>query len=92
MIILDLKAGRFKETYPQQKTLLLFRQEKDILNVSEINSFSKDFLELCDGKLTLKDISRDLFSRYGREMKPGDFLDSCVEAAKLFGDQGLLRS
>jgi radical SAM superfamily enzyme YgiQ (UPF0313 family) len=92
VIILDLKAGRFRDKYPQKRTLLLFRQEDDILDVAEINAFSKDFLELCDGKSTLKVIAGKLFSRYGRDMKPGDFLDSCVEAAQIFGEQGLLRS
>jgi len=91
-VILDLKGGNLNETYPAQETLLVFKQEADLLDVSEINPFTKDFLELCDGRKTLDDISGDLYQRYGGDMKPGDFFDSCVEAVEVLGKMGMLES
>jgi hypothetical protein len=84
-IILDLKRGNFKESYPDRKTLLVFTQEDDLLDVSEINAFARDFLGLCDGKRTIQGISQDLYKQYGQDMKPEDFFDGCVEAVQVLG-------
>ena len=55
-VILDLKRGDYKEAYPVQKTLLVFRQDDDQLDVSEINTFAVDFMDCCDGRATLQTI------------------------------------
>jgi hypothetical protein len=91
-IISDLKAGRFQEAYPSQKTLLAFQQQGDLLQVTEINDFAWDFLELCDGRSTLETISEQLYDRYGKDTQPADFFDSCVEAVQVLCDQHLLES
>ena len=53
-------------------------------------AFARDFLELCDGEKTLRAISRELHIRYGPEMKPEDFFDSCVEAVQTLGKNRFL--
>jgi len=88
----DLKSGDYKGSYAPQSTLLLFRQEGDVLDVVEINPFTKDFLELCDGQATLESISTELYHRYGEEMNLEAFFQSCVEAVQILGEQGLLKS
>ena len=90
VIIMDFKAGDFRGEYPRQETLLAFQQTDNFLNVSEINSFTKDFINLCDGKTTLQAISRELYSRYGSNAKPGDFLGMCVEALQILGEKGFV--
>ena len=90
VIILDLKAGDFREQYPPKKTLLIFRQEGKLLDVSEINPFTRDFLDLCDGEKTLRTISRELHIRYGPDMKDDEFFDACVEAIQTLGNNRFL--
>lgn len=86
-IILDLKGGNFENMYPLRETLLVFKQDDDLLDVSEINDFAKDFLDLCDGKRTLQGISQELYQRYGQDMNSKDFFDSCREALEVLGKQ-----
>jgi hypothetical protein len=92
MIILDLKRGEFEKSYAPRKTLLVFRHEQELLDVMEINEFARDFLERCNGKSTLRDISRALCDRYGPGMKTEGFFDSCVEAVQVLGEKGFLES
>jgi hypothetical protein len=72
--------------------LLVFKQDDDLLDVSEINSFTRDFLELCNGKKTVEAISEALYERHGQEMAGNDFFDSCVEAIKILGKERLLEA
>ncbi|MFH1488472.1 MAG: radical SAM protein [Pseudomonadota bacterium] len=91
-IIEDLKRGDFKEAYPHEQTVLLFRQEEDLLDVSEINPFTKDFLGRCNGETPLEGIAGALYDRYGREMSPEAFFEQCVDAAKALGKEKFLVS
>lgn len=90
VVIMDMKTGHFKEKYPKQKTFLLFRQEKDLLDVSEINPFAKDFLDLCDGKTTIQAISDALYDQYGPKMESENFFNSCFEAVQVLGEKRFL--
>jgi radical SAM superfamily enzyme YgiQ (UPF0313 family) len=90
VIIVDLKAGKFSEDYPARQTLLIFRQEGDILDVSEINPFARDLLERCDGQTDVEQISGDLYAAHGEGMTPEDFFEACAEAAQILGDKGFL--
>jgi radical SAM superfamily enzyme YgiQ (UPF0313 family) len=90
VIILDLKAGRFSESYPSRRSLLVFKQRGNILNVSEINPFARDLLNHCDGEKTLKDIARGLHQNYGPGMTPDEFFEACHEAVRVLGEKRLL--
>lgn len=92
MVIIDLKAGSFDEEYRPQKTLLVFMQEDDLLHVSEINPFARDFLELCDGRATLEVICKELYGTYGQDMEPKEFFDSCVEGLRILGEKRLVET
>ncbi len=91
-VILDLKGGNFEKIYPARETLLVFTQDGDILDVSEINAFAKDLIGLCDGKRTLQSISQELYKQYGQDMKPEDFYDGCVEAVQVLGKKRYIAS
>jgi hypothetical protein len=91
-VILDLKSGEFKESYPDQETLLVFTQDDDLLDVSEINAFAKDFLILCDGEKTVQGISQELYKQYGQGTKPEDFLDGCMKAVHVLGKKRFIES
>ena len=90
VIILDMKNGNFKKSYQAEKTILVFQQEGDILDVYEINPFVRDFLKNCDGKTDLSAIIGQLFTRHGGSMKEEDFFDSCVEGVRNLGEKGLI--
>jgi hypothetical protein len=76
--------------YPPRETILVFRHEGEQLEVTEINDFGSDFLNLCDGKKTLPAISDTLYSRCESGMSPGSFFESCLKAAQVLGRMGLL--
>ena len=92
-LILDLKAGIYKETYTPEDTFLVFRHENNTLDVRELNEFGRDFLQLCDGKRALQDIARELYNRYGAEdrIDHAKFFNYCVEAVQLLGEMRLLQ-
>ncbi len=90
VIIFDLMGGDFRESYPPQKKVLVFKHFGDILEVSEINLFTRDLLELCSGKERLVTISKELQNRYGRDMGREEFFNSCIEAVQVLGEEGLL--
>jgi radical SAM superfamily enzyme YgiQ (UPF0313 family) len=92
VIILALKTGDFNEIYEPRKTLLLFRQERDVLDVSEINPFVRDFLWSCDGVASLASISGSLYGEHGNGMNPEEFFNSCVEAVNILGKSRFLDS
>jgi radical SAM superfamily enzyme YgiQ (UPF0313 family) len=91
-IVGDLKTGSFQQYYPREKTHLVFKQEDDLLEVSEINEFGRNFLELCDGTLTVGDISEQLYPLYGQDMDRNAFRESCVEALHALLKMGFFES
>lgn len=90
-VISDMKGEGLKGSYPKKKTWLVFRQEGDHLEVTEINEFGRDLLSRCDGATSLHEISRGLFPRYAGAMDEDAFVQACEEAAGVFGQMGLLR-
>ena len=69
---------------------MIITQNDDLLDVSEVNLFAKDFLERCNGKTSVESISRELYKHYGGDMKTEDFFDACVDAAQVLGKKGYL--
>jgi hypothetical protein len=91
-IIIDYKNGFFNKRYHPQETFLLFRQESDLLDVSEVNPFVKDFLDCCDGNTPLSIISGQLYKNYGRDIDEEEFFKSCIEAVKRLGEMGIIEA
>lgn len=89
-IIEDMKTGLFRQEYPQEETWLVFRQDKNRLEVTEINDFGKDFLSLCDGAATVEEIAGRLFHQYGTNMEYSDFVGNCREALVGLWEMNLL--
>jgi radical SAM superfamily enzyme YgiQ (UPF0313 family) len=90
-IIFDLKNGFFRESYPHERSLIIFLQEGDRLQVSEINEFGMDLLGLCNGKNTVRNISDQLASQYGKNMPDAEFFGFCVEAVETLGHLKMLQ-
>ncbi|MFC1883964.1 B12-binding domain-containing radical SAM protein [Thermodesulfobacteriota bacterium] len=90
VIIIDLKEGIYNKRYPNKETFLSFMQEEDILDVYEIDLFTKDFLESSDGKNDFDNICEELFPRYGKEMTWEKFYKSCVESLEMLVKMGFI--
>lgn len=91
MIIDDMKEGVFRENYPLEPTLLVFSAGEKGVEVSQINEFGRDLLELCDGSARLEEIASGLYQRYGSGMGSEGFMDECREAMETLREMELVR-
>ncbi len=87
-ILSDMKAGLFREHYPNAPVSLVFFHENGTLEVMEINAFGGDLLSLADGCRPVADIAEMLYPVYGSGMDKDAFNAACLSAAV---DLGALR-
>jgi len=90
-IIADLKEGIFSECYDEAPAIVVFMPKENGLDVSEINEFGRDLLELSDGSSSMEEIARELFRRFGSGMDPARFHDECREAVAQLAAMDLLQ-
>ncbi|MRR33150.1 radical SAM protein [bacterium] len=90
-IIADLKEGIFSERYDETPSILVFTTKENGLDVSEINEFGRDLLELSDGSLTIEELTRELYRRFGTGMDAARFRDECMEAVAVLAEMDLLQ-
>jgi radical SAM superfamily enzyme YgiQ (UPF0313 family) len=90
-IIADLKEGIFSECYDEMPTIVVFMPKENGLEVSEINEFGRDLLELSNGSSSMEEITRELFRRFGSGMDPARFHDECREAVAQLAAMDLLQ-
>ncbi|HEX9079014.1 MAG TPA: hypothetical protein VF795_05460, partial [Desulfuromonadaceae bacterium] len=91
-IVADLKEGIFRDSYLETPSLLIFHNHGERAEVTEINQFGRDFLELCDGRTSCADIAEQLRPRHGDGVGSADFQDACCEALAALGGMGLVRN
>lgn len=89
-LILQLKCGHFPDKCRPRAVFLAFNQAEGGTEVREINEFGFDFLRLCDGKWTLEDIAKQLYSKYGADKERDEFAIICAEAAGTLANLKLL--
>ncbi len=80
-LILHFRCGHFPDSCRQRPVFLAFSRAPGGTKVREINEFGVDFLGLCDGQITLKDIADRLYLKYGADKERGEFAAECAEAA-----------
>jgi hypothetical protein len=90
-IIADLKEGIFSECYDEAPTIVVFMPKENGLDVSEINEFGRDLLELSDGSSSMEEIAQELFRRFGSGMDSARFRDECREAVAVLAAMDLLQ-
>lgn len=91
-IVEDLKSGYFKETYSPNPTWLVFHHQENQLEVTEINDFGRDFLQLCDGSATVEEIAGNLYPRYGQDMASEVFSNICRQTIDGLRDMKFIAS
>ena len=79
VIVDDLKKGIIKQEYDKKKSFFVFLCRGSELEVTQINDFGKDFLQLSNGLLTVNDIALKLFPLYGNDSDFEKFLSSCQD-------------
>ncbi|PLX81203.1 MAG: radical SAM protein [Desulfuromonas sp.] len=91
-IVTDMQQGYFHDRYGRQESWLVFHQVGEQLEVSAINQFGHDLLDLCDGSVKLDAIVDALYRQYGSGMPCGEFAADCREAVATFEQMLLLQS
>jgi radical SAM superfamily enzyme YgiQ (UPF0313 family) len=89
-IISDLKQGVYRENYQRQVTVIAAIGNEGGIEVSEINDFGRDMLQLSDGSTPLEVIAEVLHQRYGQGMDCGDFLAECRSALSQLEEMKLI--
>jgi len=89
-IISDLRAGDIRTDYPESPTFLVFRQQGTTLDVTAVNAFGRDLLDLCDGDLDPANIATRLRPRHGAGIDDDAFRSSCQEALRQLAALGLV--
>lgn len=89
-IIAHLKEGVYSETYRETPTILVFSAIENGCDVTQINEFGRDLLELSDGSSTFEEITEELYRRFGSGMDAASFRDECREAVAVLADMDLL--
>jgi len=91
-IVRNMRSASFFEQYPLEHTILVFQQKGERLEVTEINAFGRDFLNLCSGEISLAHIAEQLYPRYGSTMSRKEFFGECVDAVQDLGSISLLQA
>jgi hypothetical protein len=89
-LIVEFKSGNFPDECAGRTVFLAFTQAPGGTQVREINEFGFDFLMLCDGQRTLKEITNRLYPKYGADKEREEFAIMCAEAAGTLADLELL--
>jgi hypothetical protein len=90
-IIADLKAGVFRKSYPEEPTLVVFVTGKNGTEVTQINEFGRDLLDLSTGFAPIEEIAGDLYRRYGSGMGRESFIGECREAIDMLREMELMK-
>ncbi len=89
-LILDFKCGHFPDSCARKAVFLAFSRAPGGTEVREVNEFGFDFLRLCDGQRTLKEIANRLYPKYGANKEREEFAIKCAEAAGTLADLELI--
>lgn len=89
-IVADMQQGHFLDQYNLEESWLVFHQVGEQLEVSAINQFGRDLLDLCDGSVKLDEIVDGLYHQYGSGMPFEEFRGDCREAISTFEQMCLL--
>jgi radical SAM superfamily enzyme YgiQ (UPF0313 family) len=90
-VVQDLRAGLISPFTPPSPCFLAFFGTDSGLEVSEINPFGRDLLDLCDGENSPTSIAKTLFGSYGDNMDPKAFDSACREALDQLAGLGFIR-
>ena len=79
-IINDLKNGIYRENYEKEASVIVASQKEGGIELTEINEFGRDLLQLSNGSMTFEEIVGILYERYGQDMDSKDFQTECTTA------------
>jgi radical SAM superfamily enzyme YgiQ (UPF0313 family) len=89
-IIDDLKKGIMTSEYPYKRVWIVFMHRNNEVEITEINRFGNDFLNLCNGSNSIKAICDTLYPIYGKDLSEKAFFKECEIALTGLGDLDLI--
>jgi hypothetical protein len=89
-IIDDLKQGIMMSEYPHKRVWIVFMHRNNEVEITEINRFGNDFLTLCNGSNSIKDICDTLYPTYGKDLSEKAFFQECKTALTGLEDLDLI--
>ncbi|RQW86752.1 MAG: hypothetical protein EHM79_09185 [Geobacter sp.] len=79
-IISDLKNGIYQENYEKEASIIVAFQKEGGIELTEINEFGCDLLQLSNGSMAFEEIVGILHKKYGQDMDSKDFQTECATA------------
>ncbi len=91
-IISDLRSGVFQESYEKEASVIVAFQKNSGIELTEINDFGRELLQLSNGSTPLEEIVEILLPKYGQGMDSNDFLAECRTALAQLTELGACRT
>lgn len=91
-IVNDLKNGVYRDSYEKEASIIVAFQKDGGIELTEINEFGRDMLQLSNGSTPFEKIVVILYERYGQGMDAKDFLVECNTALAQLVEMGTIVS
>lgn len=89
-IIDDLKHGVYRESYEMETIIIVAFLKDGSIELSEINEFGRDLIQLTNGSRPFEEIVEILAQRYGQGMERQDFTIECRDALAQLIEMGTI--
>ncbi|MHC1697958.1 MAG: radical SAM protein [Geobacteraceae bacterium] len=91
-IIADLKHGIYQDSYEKEESIIVAFQKDGGIELTEINEFGRDLLELTNGSRPFREVVEILAENYGQGMAIQDFYAECSAALAQLMEMGTIIS
>lgn len=91
-IVSNLKNGVYRDSYEKEASVIVAFQKDGGIELTEINEFGRDMLQLSNGSTPFEEIVDILYERYGQGMDAEDFLVECNVALGQLIEMGTIVS
>jgi radical SAM superfamily enzyme YgiQ (UPF0313 family) len=89
-IVCDLKNGVYRDHYEKEASVIVALRTEAGIELSEINDFGRDLLQLSNGSTPLEEIAGILYERYGEGMDTTVFMAECRTALAQLVEMGTI--
>jgi len=91
-IVCDLKNGVYRDCYEREASVIVALRKEAGVELTEINDFGRDMLQLSNGSTPLEKIAEILYERYGEGMDTTVFAGECHTALAQLVEMGAIVS
>jgi hypothetical protein len=87
-----LKNGVYRDHYEKEASVIVALRKEAGIELTEINDFGRDMLQLSNGSTPLEEIAEILYERYGEGMDTTVFMGECRTALAQLVEMGTIVS